>query len=56
MALEEAQRNYERNRYYHDRKKLQDRIRMYPGTSFAARLQCELEALEQNWKARKAAR
>ena len=50
-ALEQSARNYERNRYYHERKKLKDRIRIYadnPG--FVAILKGELEDLERNWK------
>lgn len=54
MAIEESERNYARNRYYHERQKLIDRIRLYadrPG--FVAKLKQELQALEQDWKERK---
>lgn len=52
--LEDSQRNYDRNRYYHDRQKLLDLIRNYgdrPG--FVAKLKQELETLERNWKAQR---
>jgi len=53
-ALEQSDRNYDRNRYYHERKKLKDRIRMYqcyPG--FVAKFTSELAALERDWKNRR---
>lgn len=50
-ALEQSERNYHRNRYYHERQKLIDRIRLYahaPG--FVAKLKAELKTLEENWR------
>lgn len=50
--MEQAERNYQRNRYYHERQKLIDRMRLYahaPG--FVAKLKAELKTLEENWKA-----
>jgi len=50
-AMEETQRNYLRNRYYKQRAKLQERIRLYadnPG--FVAVLRAELESMERHWK------
>lgn len=49
--MEESERNYHRNRYYHERQKLLVRIQRYadrPG--FVARLKQELKTLERNWK------
>lgn len=50
-ALEQADRNYARNRYQHQRAKLKERIRLYadnPG--FVAVLRHELETLERAHK------
>jgi cell shape-determining protein MreC len=53
-ALEQMDRNYERNRYYHERQKLKERMRLYAANpGFVAVLKRELEALEQDWKANK---
>lgn len=52
--IEQAERNYARNRHYHERQKLIDRIRLYADRpDFVAKLKRELQALEQAWKDRK---
>jgi cell shape-determining protein MreC len=52
--MKESDRNYERNRYYHQRQKLKERIRLYADNpNFVATLKRELEALEADWKARR---
>lgn len=50
--LAQIGRNYARNRYYHERQKLNKLIQRYadrPG--FVVKLKAELKALEENWKA-----
>jgi hypothetical protein len=50
--MEQVERNYQRNRYYHERQKLIDRMRLYAhAPSFVAKLKAELKTLEENWKA-----
>lgn len=52
--MEASDRNYVRNRYYHQRKAIKDRMELYAGNSgFVAFLKDELEALEREWKQRK---
>jgi hypothetical protein len=47
--LEESDRNYTRNRYYHERKKLKDRIQLHVSNpSFVKVLEAELEVIERN--------
>lgn len=51
--LEDMTRSYNRNRYYHARQKLLNRIRLYAHwPNFVAKLKDELETLERNWKVR----
>jgi len=51
----EQDRNHARNRYYSQRRKLKQRIRLYADNPrFAAMLKQELEELERRWIERQA--